>query len=158
VASTINGDHSLRPWHALAAEQALQHCGVDPQHGLEAAQVDQRRDMHSPNALPEAPPRPLWRTFARQFSSPLIYILFAAAMIAVGLGHYGDAGVILAVVIVNALIGSFQEGRAERSMASLRRLAAPPGGAACPGAARRARGPDRSPRADARRHPAAGGR
>jgi len=80
--------------------------------------------MHGPNALPEAPPRPLWRTFARQFSSPLIYILFAAAMIAVGLGHYGDAGVILAVVIVNALIGSFQEGRAERSMASLRRLAA----------------------------------
>jgi Ca2+-transporting ATPase len=102
----------------------LQHCGVDPQHGLEAAQVDQRRAMHGPNALPEAPPRPLWRTFARQFSSPLIYILFAAAMIAVGLGHYGDAGVILAVVIVNALIGSFPEGRAERSMASLRRLAA----------------------------------
>jgi magnesium-transporting ATPase (P-type) len=45
-------------------------------------------------------------------------------VLAVALGHHGDAGVILAVVLVNALIGSFQEGRAERSMAALRRLSA----------------------------------
>jgi magnesium-transporting ATPase (P-type) len=83
-----------------------------------------RPGSHGPNALPEAPPKPLWRTFARQFKSPLIYILFVAAVLAVALGHHGDAGVILAVVLVNALIGSFQEGRAERSMAALRRLSA----------------------------------
>ena len=62
--------------------------------------------------------------FARQFMSPLIYILFAAAVLAVVMAHYGDAVVILAVVLVNAVVGTFQEGRAERSMASLRRLAA----------------------------------
>jgi magnesium-transporting ATPase (P-type) len=72
---------------------------------------------------PEPPPRPWWRIVARQFASPLIYILFAAAALAVVLGHLGDAGVILAVVVVNALVGSVQEGRAERSMGALRRLA-----------------------------------
>jgi Ca2+-transporting ATPase len=109
-------------WHALAADEALRRCGTDPARGLAAAIAAQRLAEHGPNALPEPPPKPVWRTFVRQFKSPLIYILFVAAVLAVALGHHGDAGVILAVVLVNALIGSFQEGRAERSMAALRRL------------------------------------
>ncbi|MFN4349677.1 MAG: cation-translocating P-type ATPase [Hylemonella sp.] len=111
-------------WHALEAPQVLAHCGVDPAQGLDTATVQRRLIEHGANALPEPAPKPLWRTFARQFKSPLIYILFAAAVLAVALGHHGDAAVILAVVLVNALIGSFQEGRAERSMAALRRLSA----------------------------------
>ncbi len=111
-------------WHALAAAEALQRLGTDPAQGLDAATVQQRRTTHGANALPKSPPKPLWRTFARQFKSPLIYILFVAAVLAVALGHRGDAAVILAVVLVNALIGSYQEGRAERSMAALRRLSA----------------------------------
>jgi magnesium-transporting ATPase (P-type) len=117
-------DKASPPWHALSAEQVLQACDVDAQRGLDEASVRQRQAEHGLNALPESPPRPLWRIFARQFKSPLIYILFVAALLAVALGHHGDAGVILAVVVVNALVGSFQEGRAERSMASLRRLSA----------------------------------
>ena len=111
-------------WHAMPAEQVLRHFGLDPQRGLDAEALQRARARHGPNALPEPPPRPLWRTFARQFKSPLIYILFVAAVLAMGLGHHGDAMVILAVVLVNALIGSVQEGRAERSMAALRRLSA----------------------------------
>ena len=114
-----------RAWHALSPEQALLACEVDAARGLDAATVATRLAEHGPNALPEAPPRPLWRVFARQFGSPLIYILFVAALLAVALGHHGDAGVILLVVVVNALIGTVQEGRAERSMASLRQLSAP---------------------------------
>ncbi|MBI5719340.1 MAG: HAD-IC family P-type ATPase [Burkholderiales bacterium] len=109
-------------WHALAPDEAAVRLGVDPALGLDAAAVAQRRAEHGPNALPEPPPRPLWRLFAGQFKSPLIAILFVAAVLAVVLGHLGDAAVILAVVIVNAVVGSFQEGRAERSMAALRRL------------------------------------
>jgi Ca2+-transporting ATPase len=109
-------------WHALTAEQVLAACGSDPHRGLDADEVARRQAGHGPNALPEPPPRPLWRTFVRQFKSPLIYILFVAAVLAVALGHQGDALVILAVVVANALIGSFQEGRAERSMAALRQL------------------------------------
>ena len=111
-------------WHALPVEQLLRHFELDPLRGLDSDAVRDAQARYGPNALPEAPPKPLWRTFARQFKSPLIYILFAAAVLAVALGHHGDAMVILAVVLVNALIGSFQEGRAERSMAALRRLAA----------------------------------
>jgi Ca2+-transporting ATPase len=111
-------------WHALDAWETLQRLGVDAGCGLATDDVSARQAQHGPNALPEPPSRPIWRIFARQFKSPLIYILFVAAVLAVALGHLGDAGVILAVVIVNALIGSFQEGRAERSMAALRRLSA----------------------------------
>ncbi len=113
-----------RPWHACEAGEAVQRLASDASRGLTAAQVRERLAEHGPNALPEAPPRPLWRTLAHQFKSPLIYILFVAAVLAVALGHHGDAAVILAVVVVNALVGTFQEGRAERSMAALRRLAA----------------------------------
>jgi magnesium-transporting ATPase (P-type) len=112
------------PWHALAVDEVLRSLRVDPQRGLADAQALERAAQFGANALPEPPPRSLWRIFARQFLSPLIYILFVAAMLAVALGHHGDGGVILGVVFVNALIGMFQEGRAERSMAALRRLAA----------------------------------
>ena len=111
-------------WHAMAADEVLHRLEVDAGEGLAPGQVLRRRDLHGPNALPEDPPKPLWRLLARQFKSPLIYILFVAAALAVALGHHGDALVILAVVVVNALIGSVQEGRADRSMAALRRLAA----------------------------------
>ena len=117
-------DASGVAWHALNADTALAHLHGDAARGLDASSVAARLAEHGPNALPEAPPRPLWRTFARQFASPLIYILFVAALLAALLGHLGDAGVILAVVVVNAAIGTFQEGRAERSMAALRRLSA----------------------------------
>ena len=111
-------------WHALPVDQLLRHFELDPQRGLDAGAVVRAQARHGPNAIPEHPTKPLWRTFTRQFKSPLIYILFVAAVLAVALGHHGDAGVILAVVLVNSLIGSFQEGRAERSMAALRRLSA----------------------------------
>ncbi len=112
------------PWHALSPEQALQRCGTDPARGLGADEVARRRAHHGPNALPEPPARPLWRRVLRQFWSPLIAILSVAALLAVVLGHLGDAVVILAVVLGNAAIGSIQEGRAERSMAALRQLSA----------------------------------
>jgi magnesium-transporting ATPase (P-type) len=113
-----------RPWHAVTTEEALVALASDAAFGLDAAEAERRRDLHGDNSLPEPPPRPAWRRFARQFASPLIAILAVAALIALVLGHHGDALVILVVVIVNALVGGMQEGRAERSMAALRRLAA----------------------------------
>ncbi|MDP2367103.1 cation-translocating P-type ATPase [Rhodoferax sp.] len=112
------------PWHALDTASVLERLNSDAARGLSSQAVAQRTTEHGPNALPEPPKRSVLMVFLRQFKSPLIYILFVAAALAAGMDHWGDAAVILAVVLVNALIGAYQEGRAERSMAALRRLSA----------------------------------
>ena len=75
--------------------------------------------------MPDAPRPGLLRRLLRQFHNLLIYVLLAAAGVALGLGHLIDGSVILAVVLINALIGSLQEGRAERAMEAIRGLLAP---------------------------------
>ncbi len=110
------------PWHAADAEAVLRRLESDADSGLSSEVATRRLAELGPNAIADAPLDPVWRLVLRQFGSPLIYILFAAAALSAALGHWGDAGVILGVVLVNALIGALQEGRAERSMAALRRL------------------------------------
>jgi len=110
------------PWHALEAAAAIAQLGSDAAAGLSAEGVAIRRATYGPNALPGAARRSLFGLLLRQFTSPLIYILFMAAGLAGAMGHWGDAAVILGVVIANALIGTFQEQRAERSMDALRRI------------------------------------
>jgi magnesium-transporting ATPase (P-type) len=111
-------------WHNLPASEVLARLGVNAAQGLARDEAARHLAEHGPNTLPEAKHRPLWRVFVRQFASPLIYILFVAAIIAFAMGHRSDSVVILIVVILNAVIGTFQEGRAERSMEALRRLSA----------------------------------
>jgi len=111
-------------WHNLPASEVLARWGITPAQGLARDEAAQRLAEHGPNTLPESEHRSLWRVFARQFASPLIYILFVASIIAFAMGHRGDSVVILIVVIINAAIGTVQEGRAERSMEALRRLSA----------------------------------
>jgi magnesium-transporting ATPase (P-type) len=111
----------IQTWHALEAGAALDAIETD-RAGLRDAEVARRREHHGPNALPETPPRRLIAVVAGQFRSPLIYVLLVAAAIALALGERTDVIVILVVVAVNAVIGAFQEGRAERAVRALRRL------------------------------------
>lgn len=90
--------------------------------GLAPDEAFKRLQIHGPNELPEARRKPWWRVLLMQFASPLIYILLAAALIALAMGHGSDAAVIIAVVLANAVIGGLQEGRAEQSMSALRKL------------------------------------
>lgn len=115
---------SNEPWHALAPAEVVKRAGSDALLGLPCEEASRRLAADGPNTLPETRRRPLWLIFARQFLSPLIYILFIAAGIAIAVGRHDDAIVILVVVFLNAVIGAFQEGRAERSMEALRRLSA----------------------------------
>jgi len=112
----------LDHWHNRTGAEICAQTGSDPALGLSQEEAAQRLLAQGANALPEEQHKSRWRVFAQQFASPLIYILFAAALIAFAMGKRGDAAVILVVVFVNALIGAIQEGRAERSMESLRRL------------------------------------
>ena len=115
------GEH--RRWHALHAAEAIVAMESDAVAGLAPEEVRRRLGRFGENALPEPKRRPLWSVFAHQFKSPLIYLLFVAAGIALALGHTNDAIVIFIVLLLNAVIGTIQEGRAERSLEALRKLA-----------------------------------
>jgi len=111
-------------WHALSVEEVLRALGTDRARGLSADGARRRLEHHGPNRLPE-PPRPsaLVR-FLRQFHDILIYVLLVAAAVTLMLGEVVDTAVILAVVLVNAIVGFWQEGRAEQAMDAIRRLLA----------------------------------
>ena len=98
---------------------------VSSQAGLSAEEAERRSVEFGSNALPSAPGKPAWRRLLDQFDNFLIHLLLASAVAAVALGHPVDAAVIAAVVLVNALIGFIQEGKAERSMQAIGRMLAP---------------------------------
>ncbi|WP_229677879.1 HAD-IC family P-type ATPase [Caldovatus sediminis] len=112
------------PWHALPAEEALRRLGADPA-GLDAAEAARRLAEHGPNRLPSAKPRGPLRRFLAQFDNLLIYVLLAAAAVTALLGHPLDTAVILGVVVVNAVIGFIQEGRAEEALRAIRDMLTP---------------------------------
>jgi magnesium-transporting ATPase (P-type) len=93
--------------------------------GLSGAEAAARLAAHGPNALPQGRPRPAWRRFLEQFNNALIYFLLAAALGAWALGHTVDAAVIVAVVLVNALVGFIQEGKAEKALEAMRGMLSP---------------------------------
>jgi len=108
-------------WHTL--ELGALHERLDASgNGLTQAEADFRLRTYGPNKLPEQPPPALWQIVLRQFYSPLIYILLIAAVVSVSLGDLKDAGFIAAVLVLNAVIGSYQEWKAEQSSLALRKL------------------------------------
>jgi magnesium-transporting ATPase (P-type) len=110
------------PWHALDASSTVARLATDLQRGLDAEAVDGLRTRFGSNKLPAARQRSLWAVFLNQFKSPLIYLLFGAAAIALFLRETKDAIVIAVVVVLNSIIGAYQEGRAEHALAALRQL------------------------------------
>jgi len=108
-------------WHALETAEVFQGLGAS-ESGLDEIEVEARRLRYGPNLLPEPPRRGLLQRFLLQFHNLLIYVLLAAALVTALLADWVDAGVILAVVLINALIGFFQEGKAEQAVEAIRNL------------------------------------
>ncbi len=90
--------------------------------GLSALEAAKRLQEVGPNALPEPKSEHLFLIFLRQFQSPLIYLLLAAAVIVFLLQDLVDAGAIVFILLFNAAIGTFQEGRAQNTLAALRKF------------------------------------
>ncbi len=88
--------------------------------GLDPVEAAHRLDAAGPNVLPEAERTPGWRRFLSHFNDTLIYILLGAAAVKAVMADWLDVGVILAVAIINAVIGYVQEGRAEKALAGIR--------------------------------------
>jgi Ca2+-transporting ATPase len=113
------------PWHILTAAQAATASGVDPAVGLGEAEARKRLEANGRNDLPE-PPRPgRLRMFLSQFRSLVIGLLIAAGLVSGAMGEWIDAIVILAIVLLNGIMGYLQEYHAEQSIASLRKMTAP---------------------------------
>ncbi|MBI4696900.1 MAG: cation-transporting P-type ATPase [Gammaproteobacteria bacterium] len=108
-------------WHALDLATTLSQLDSESA-GLGAAEAARRLAAHGPNRLTPPPRRGPLRRFLLQFHNVLIYVLLAAAGVTLALGHGVDTGVILGVVIINALIGFLQEGKAEKSIDAIRRM------------------------------------
>ena len=111
-------------WHHQSADEALARLdgGLE---GLSAEDARQRLAAHGPNRLPEAKTRGPWLRFLAQFHNVLIYVLLAAGLVTTLLQHWLDAGVIFAVVLINAAIGFVQEGKAEDALKAIRNMLSP---------------------------------
>ncbi|MBA3059473.1 MAG: cation-transporting P-type ATPase [Gammaproteobacteria bacterium] len=107
--------------HALPADEVLRELQANAA-GLSAAEATRRLEAVGPNRLPAAPREGLLKRFFKHFHDLLIYILIAAAAVTAVLGHWIDTGVILAVVLVNAVIGFIQEGKAEQALEGIRKM------------------------------------
>ncbi len=112
-------------WHAVAADKALRLLETDSETGLDAAQARQRLQQFGPNRLQASKPVRWYQVLARQFINVLIFILIIAAVISLAVGEIGDAVTIMAIVILNGILGFVQEWRAEQAMEALQKMLSP---------------------------------
>jgi Ca2+-transporting ATPase len=124
-ASTLDLVSRLGMPHALAADAVLRTLEVDDHIGLDETKVSRLREQYGFNQLAEAPTVPTWRKLIAQFKDLVIWILIVAAIVSGALGEWLDTVAILAIVLLNGVIGYFQEGRAEKALAALQKLSAP---------------------------------
>jgi magnesium-transporting ATPase (P-type) len=114
----------LVSWHALPVEEVSARLSAGS-GGLAEAEAQRRLATYGSNRLPARRTRGPLSRFLAQFDNLLIILLLAAAGVAVLLGHWLDAQVILLVVLVNAVLGFVQEGRAEKALDAIRELLSP---------------------------------
>jgi Ca2+-transporting ATPase len=112
---------TARAWHALDLPSLERALDATPD-GLSGSEAAARLGRVGPNVLPHAPPPTVWQIAVRQFRSPLIYILGVAAVVSIAIGEPTDAAFIAGVLVLNAMIGGYQEWRAEKSTQALQQL------------------------------------
>ncbi|MBK7904058.1 MAG: HAD-IC family P-type ATPase [Proteobacteria bacterium] len=112
---------AAKDWHALSSQATLELLDV-PETGLTRAEAAVRLERAGRNLLPTKPPPGMLEIGLRQLKSPLIYVLLAAAVAALLLGDFSDAGFIGVVLALNSVVGGWQEWRAERQSQSLQQL------------------------------------
>ena len=93
--------------------------------GLTSAEVLKQRDIYGKNVLPAEEKTSAWTIFINQLKSPLVYIILFAATVSLIVGEYGDFGIIMAVVVVDAVLGFFQEYQAKKTYTALKSLIKP---------------------------------
>jgi magnesium-transporting ATPase (P-type) len=117
-----NTESKAAAWHAISLDEVLRHLATNAAKGLDAVEASSRLKKYGQNRLPEGKKRgPLMRFFA-QFNNILVYVLLGAGFTKLMLNLWVDAAIIFGVVILNALLGFIQEGRAEKALDSIRNM------------------------------------
>ena len=119
---TTGSQSDFTPWHAVAADEVIRRLDTNVQSGLSAANVQQRLEKYGHNRLPEGRKQGPFKRFLLQFNNILVYVLLGAGFVKLMVGLWLDASIILAVVVLNALLGFFQEGKAEKALDSIRNM------------------------------------
>ena len=109
-------------WHALPADEVARQFATDLDKGLDTGEAQSRLQKYGPNRLPEGKTRGALARFLAQFKNILVYVLLGAGFTKLMLSLWLDAGIIFAVVILNGLLGFFQEGKAEKALDSIRNM------------------------------------
>ena len=109
-------------WYATPAGDVAAALGVDPEVGLSAGTAAERLRESGPNALPEERQQPGWRRFLDEYRSYMQLILIGAAIVSLAVQEWGTAVLLLALTVLNAVIGLRQEGKAESAMNALKSM------------------------------------
>lgn len=112
-------------WYQMEPAEVLEVWQSDEAHGLDPAEAGRRREVFGPNVLEARRRASPLRLFLRQFTDFMVLVLLGAAGVSALLGEWLDAGTMLAIVFLNAVLGFIQEFRAEKSLEALQRLSAP---------------------------------
>ncbi|HET9914236.1 MAG TPA: cation-translocating P-type ATPase [Anaerolineales bacterium] len=124
----LEASHGLKDheheWHTLEAEQILEHFEVQ-EIGLTSEEAKRRLEHYGPNQLKEAPRATFLQMLWQQLNNFVVILLIVASVISALLGDYVEAAAIMAIVVLNAVLGIVQERRAEEALAALKKLAAP---------------------------------
>jgi len=109
-------------WHAVAVDDVVKRLATDIAKGLAANNAAKRLQKYGPNRLPEGKKRGPFMRFLSQFNNILVYVLLGAGFTKLMLNLWVDAAIIFGVVILNALLGFIQEGKAEKALESIRNM------------------------------------
>jgi magnesium-transporting ATPase (P-type) len=113
---------SISPtWHSIKLEAVFDNLQATV-NGLTKVEARRRFEQVGANCLPQQSSPSPWQIWLRQFRSPLIYILGLAAFVSIVIGDVKDAGFIVVVLVINAIVGGYQEWRAEQSSRALQQL------------------------------------
>ena len=115
----------MNNWHCTTIAEAVQQLETDAAAGLSSQQVAALRERYGSNELVESSGRGPWRILWEQLSGAMVLMLVVAAAVSFFLGEYTDAIVIMAIVVLNAVLGFAQDYRAEKALAALKKLAVP---------------------------------
>jgi magnesium-transporting ATPase (P-type) len=120
--TATNTEEASKPiWYNITVDDVLESLSAD-KSGLSSKEASKRLEKYGSNKLPEGKSRSALMRFLLQFHNVLIYVLMVAAVITAQLDHWIDTWVIVAVILVNAIIGFVQEGKAEKALEGIRKM------------------------------------